>query len=472
MSLRFVMRALVLAVVIPAAALLPCYQAEPVGADDPSPPVVVTHFASSINETGARLEGEVWNTGGAVVTERGFEWDSDGHPPFADSWTESGSFGTGTYNHDVTGLAPGALCYYRAKALNSEGWGYGGIITFLTPPFEPTNFTAAAGNGQVSLSWTKGQGATRTLIRRSTTGYPVFRTDGVQVYFDAGNAAVDTGLANLTTYYYAAWSEVTRGSLQWYSWARATAQATPFIPVNVTTEEATISSSNSAILRGRLTSLGLDNTVYVSFEWGTAPGDHSNTTSPQRMTNAGDFSTMITGLRHGKTYHYRAKVTDRVTAFGLENSFTLPRAYIDNAGSSGTISAVPPAQPVSLPGVYVQKASLSAARALPGSPVTVGATLANRGAANGYMTVKLYVNGCEEASRSVMVESGKTVPLEFAVSRDVPGDYAVRVGGVDAGSFAVDAPAGSDVILYFSIALILTAFILAIVHRRMRRRAF
>ena len=472
MRLRLIRQALILIALIPAAAVLPCYQAEPAGADGASPPTVITHFASIIQETGATLEGEIWSTGGAVVTQRGFEWDTDDeHPPFANSWTESGTFGTGTYNHTITGLAPGSLCYYRAKALNEAGWSYGGVITFLTLPFAPTNFTAAAGDGQVSLSWTKGQGAIRTLIRRSTTGYPVFRTDGVQVYYGTDNFKVDSGLTNLTTYYYSAWSEVTRDSLQWYSMARAMARAMPFIPVGVITDDATISSSNSAILRGRLTSLGLDNTVYVSFEWGSEPGAYSNATPPLPVTGIGDFSSMITGLRHGKTYYYRAKVTDQVTAFGLEKSFTLPRVYVDNAGSSGTIPSVSQAQPVSLPGVYVQAASLSAARALPGSPVTVNATLANKGAVNGSMAVKLYVNGSEEASRSVMVESGKTVPLQFTVVRNEPGVYAVHVGGVNAGSFVIDAAAGSDVILYFSVTLILFALVLGILYIRRSRRA-
>ena len=78
-----------------------------------------------------------------------------------------------------------------------------------------------------NLSWTKGDGAWKTMVRRKTGGYPADRTDGVQVYFDTGTSVSDMGLTPDTLYYYRAWSYVT-GSEQWSDfYQQATAQTAP-----------------------------------------------------------------------------------------------------------------------------------------------------------------------------------------------------------------------------------------------------
>jgi len=81
--------------------------------------------------THATLNGTITATGGENCTQRGFEWGySTGSYP--NSWTESGSFGAVAFNHPVTGLTNAATVFYRAKAYNSAGWGYGGEQSFKT----------------------------------------------------------------------------------------------------------------------------------------------------------------------------------------------------------------------------------------------------------------------------------------------------------------------------------------------------
>jgi len=46
--------------------------------------------------------------------------------------TESGRFGTGAFSIDVASLKPGTKYYYRARAHNLGGWGYGDELTFTT----------------------------------------------------------------------------------------------------------------------------------------------------------------------------------------------------------------------------------------------------------------------------------------------------------------------------------------------------
>jgi hypothetical protein len=79
----------------------------------------------------ATLHGNITATGGENCDQRGFEWGySTGSYP--NSWTENGSFGTGAFNHQVTGLTNNDQVFYRAKAHNSTGWGYGGEQNFWT----------------------------------------------------------------------------------------------------------------------------------------------------------------------------------------------------------------------------------------------------------------------------------------------------------------------------------------------------
>jgi hypothetical protein len=81
----------------------------------------------------ATLNGNITATGGENCDERGFEWGTtQGGPYDVGSWSESGSFGTGAFDHVTTGLTEETLFYYRAKAHNSGGWGYGDEQSFTT----------------------------------------------------------------------------------------------------------------------------------------------------------------------------------------------------------------------------------------------------------------------------------------------------------------------------------------------------
>ncbi|HYF12909.1 MAG TPA: hypothetical protein VD928_01255, partial [Candidatus Paceibacterota bacterium] len=92
-------------------------------------PTVTTGSASGI--TGATLGGNITATGGSNATVRGFAWGTDSSlsTVFATT-TESGSFGTGAFGKQVSGLISGTIYYFRAYATNSAGTGYGSIANF------------------------------------------------------------------------------------------------------------------------------------------------------------------------------------------------------------------------------------------------------------------------------------------------------------------------------------------------------
>jgi hypothetical protein len=78
------------------------------------------------------LHGTIENTGGENCDSRGFDWGYEtGVYPY--NWTENGSYGTGTFEHQITGLPLNITVYFRAKAHNSVGWGYGSEKSFATP---------------------------------------------------------------------------------------------------------------------------------------------------------------------------------------------------------------------------------------------------------------------------------------------------------------------------------------------------
>jgi len=149
--------------------------------------------------------------------------------------------------------------------------------------------------------------------------------------------------------------------------------------------------------------------------------------------------------------------------------FAISLIGIGSGGSSGSVSSPISQQgPMNLANLQVQCASISSSKVGPGTPVTVIASVVNKGTGNGTANIRVYVNGQEEASKGVAVSSGSLAPVTFTVSRNEPGTYSVYVGGVSAGSFTVDEMANPNIILYISIALIFIALVvgMAIMPRR------
>ncbi len=189
-------------------------------------PTVTTGSAALVEETTATLNGNVINDGGKACQYR-FEYGtSSGNYTSSTPWTGSKTTGE-SFSAGIISLDEGTKYYFRAQAQNSQGIASGSEMSFLTKPEDPTDFTAvASSSSQIDLSWTKGNGADRTMVRRKQGSYPTSITDGEQVYFGTGTGTSDTGLSTETTYFYSAWPEVTSGSQQQWSDGYATASAT------------------------------------------------------------------------------------------------------------------------------------------------------------------------------------------------------------------------------------------------------
>jgi hypothetical protein len=111
------------------------------------PPTVDTPTSADVTYTTAAMGGNVSNTNGANVTERGVYWSTDNGftpPGQGTKVSETGNWGTGDFTVQVTGLPASTTIYFRAFATNIAGSGYSAQASFTTPAFTfPTVTTAA-----------------------------------------------------------------------------------------------------------------------------------------------------------------------------------------------------------------------------------------------------------------------------------------------------------------------------------------
>ncbi|MEW6034915.1 MAG: S8 family serine peptidase [Chloroflexota bacterium] len=96
------------------------------------------------------------------------------------------------------------------------------------------------------------------------------------------------------------------------------------IPPRVTTRPATIITSTSATMNGKLLNLGTAPSVAVSLLWGTTSAVSDGETAPLTMTASGTFSVSLPGLTPGTRYYVKAKVVGDGTRYGSVAVFRTP----------------------------------------------------------------------------------------------------------------------------------------------------
>jgi hypothetical protein len=103
-----------------------------------SPPIVQSNQVSDVTSTTANLHGEVMDTGGSEITERGFLLCSDKEDlNTCQKFSIPG--GIGAYQLVVTNLKTGLQYYMRTFATNKKGTAYGAPIPFTTGEYTYAN---------------------------------------------------------------------------------------------------------------------------------------------------------------------------------------------------------------------------------------------------------------------------------------------------------------------------------------------
>jgi hypothetical protein len=114
--------------------------------EQPTVPVVSTAPVTDITQTTAVSGGNVTSEGGDLVFAKGVCWNTSPNPTVSGPHTMDGG-GLGSYESDLTGLAPATLYYVRAYATNNIGTAYGEELTFTTLDVTlPTVITATVTN--------------------------------------------------------------------------------------------------------------------------------------------------------------------------------------------------------------------------------------------------------------------------------------------------------------------------------------
>jgi hypothetical protein len=261
-----------------------------------------------------------------------------------------------------------------------------------------------------------------------------------------------------------------------------------FIEVNeyMVTQPATSITSSSAVFNGTWIYEVIFHGLTITepdglgspfvFKYGTAPGIYSEEIEAEIVkTDAkirGDkirinyiFSADVSNLRPCTAYYVlfawnETAIFSPITICFKE--YPAKEISFDTIGcmsgsgshQAGGMDVIAPTTKLFIPSnIIVQNASISQTKVSPGETVNVSATVANRGGSNGTAKIILYVNGQEADSRGIAVSSGQTIPVDFTVSENEPGTYAVYVSGVSAGSFVVDSFTNNDMLIYGIIAL-------------------
>lgn len=226
---------------------------------------VTTTGSSAIAQNTATVSANLTSTGSGSVTARGVAYGTSHCPDITGTKvSESGSYSTGAFSENLTGLTANTVYYARAYATNTTGTNYGTEITFTTlaavvPTLASTTAassiaaTTASSGGNVTADG--GASVTARGVCWSTSSTPTIAdnktTDG------SGTGSFTSSLTNLianTTYYIRAYATNTAGT--GYG-AQVSFLTIPANPTSIT-GTTTICNGGSTTL----TAVGNQGTVY------------------------------------------------------------------------------------------------------------------------------------------------------------------------------------------------------------------
>ena len=289
-------------------------------------PMVSTTAVSSVTSTSASSGGNVTSDGGASITARGVCWSTSESPTTSDIQTSDGT-GAGSFTSSITGLSSGTTYHVRAYATNSEGTSYGSDVPFTASAIAPmvsttavssVTSTSASSGGNVTSDG--GASITARGVCWSTSESPT--TSDIQTSDGTGAGSFTssiTGLSSGTTYHVRAYATNSEG----ISYGSDIPFTTSAIAPTVSTTAVSSVTSTSASSGGNVTSDGEDPITTRGVCWSTSENPTTSDIHTSDGTGAGSFTSAITGLSPGTTYHVRAYATNSAgTGYGDDLSFT------------------------------------------------------------------------------------------------------------------------------------------------------
>jgi hypothetical protein len=292
-------------------------------------PTLTTTAASSVTKYAANTGGTIISNGGSTISASGICWSTTATPTISDSKTTDGTT-SGTFTNAITGLTAGTTYFVRAYATNAIGTSYGANESFTTLSASSNNPVLASTTSATSITANAAilggdvtdEGATqvsvRGLVYGTTTGSSTF---SVTVGSGAGTfTSTLTGLTQGATYYVRSFATNAQGT-SYGAETSFTTQTTPTVSVTATPTSITTSS---AVGGGTISSTGGATITTSGLVWGASTNPEITlTTKTTDGTTSGTFTSSITGLTQGTTYHVRAYATNYLgTSYGPDVTFT------------------------------------------------------------------------------------------------------------------------------------------------------
>lgn len=299
--------------------------------------------ASAITQTGATVAGGISSNGCSSITAYGIEFSTT--PGFANGTgtaAASTNLSGGNFSSALSGLTQGTTYYYHAYATNGGGTAYSTELSFTTVSPNPTlSATALTAFGNVCISTTTGPNSF-TLTGSNLTNANVVVGPLTGFSFSTTAGGTYTASLNLSqpggAYSQQVFVNFTPTLVQSYSGnipvngggiAAAIQVAAIGSGVNAAPSVTTGASSSitaiSAICAGSITSNGCTAITAYGIEYSTINGfsNGSGTQVTSANLNAGNFTSILSGLSGSTTYYYKAYATNAGgTSWGTQQSFT------------------------------------------------------------------------------------------------------------------------------------------------------
>jgi uncharacterized protein (TIGR02145 family) len=289
-------------------------------------PECLTQAATNITSSGATLNGTV--NANHLSTNVTFEYGTS--TSYGQSLTSAQNPITGNsitnVSADLSGLTPGTTYHYRVVAVNSIGTTNGNDLTFTTVSILPTLTTSTVSN-KTAISVTSGGtitsdgGASITSrgVCWATTPNPTILNNKTSDGTGTGTFTSNiTGLTPGMSYYVRAYATNTSGTAYGDELSFTTLATIP----TLTTASITDKTRTTATSGGNVLSDGGSAVTARGVCWSPAPNPTADGFHTNNGTGTGIFTSNLTSLTPGTTYHVRAFATNSAgTAYGNEVSF-------------------------------------------------------------------------------------------------------------------------------------------------------